>query len=166
MKPVAGAFHVAARTWRDGDRVRITLPMKLRVERRRVNKPYRFSAVRSHSRSRSGPSGTGSGGSARLRLRGAPDFSLELRPRARPGQAGTVARGRGEGGENALLHRAQGAGDHHREGKKAPSWGIENGSAAPPPKSPVPTSEPVEEVLLIPYGSAKLRITEFPVAAG
>lgn len=44
-----------------------------------------------------------------------------------------------------------------------PAWGLSGASAAPPPPSPVSTSLPVEEVSLIPYGSAKLRITEFPV---
>jgi hypothetical protein len=45
-----------------------------------------------------------------------------------------------------------------------PSWDIENASAAPPPQSPVPASPPDVDVTLIPYGSAKLRITEFPLA--
>ena len=48
-------------------------------------------------------------------------------------------------------------------GRKLPSWKMENGSAAAPPQSPVRSKEPVETLTLIPYGSAKLRITEFPV---
>jgi uncharacterized protein len=44
------------------------------------------------------------------------------------------------------------------------SWGMEGASAAPPPPSPVSLSRPPEDVELIPYGAAKLRITEFPVA--
>jgi hypothetical protein len=46
--------------------------------------------------------------------------------------------------------------------RKLPGWQMENASAAPPPPSPVQTSQPVETVTLIPYGSAKLRITAFP----
>jgi DUF1680 family protein len=48
------------------------------------------------------------------------------------------------------------------KGRELPGWKIENGSAAPPPASPVMSSRPLETLTLIPYGSAKLRITEFP----
>lgn len=45
-----------------------------------------------------------------------------------------------------------------------PEWGMLNNSAAPPPVSPVESFlEPVS-IELVPYGAAKLRITEFPVA--
>ncbi len=44
------------------------------------------------------------------------------------------------------------------------SWDMDGASAAPPPPGPVPLSRPPEDVELIPYGAAKLRITEFPVA--
>lgn len=44
-----------------------------------------------------------------------------------------------------------------------PEWGLENNSAASPPVSPVDIySEPVS-VTLVPYGTTRLRITEFPV---
>jgi len=35
-------------------------------------------------------------------------------------------------------------------------------SADAPPKSPVATSGPEATLILVPYGSAKLRITAFP----
>jgi len=48
-------------------------------------------------------------------------------------------------------------------GMRIPGWGIKDNSADIPPMSPV-TPEGVTEVIqLVPYGSAKLRITEFPV---
>ena len=47
--------------------------------------------------------------------------------------------------------------------RKIPTWGIVNDSAAPPPQSPVVSAEAVETVTLVPYGSAKLRVTEFPL---
>jgi hypothetical protein len=39
-------------------------------------------------------------------------------------------------------------------------------SAGPLPQSPVKSSEPIEELTLIPYGCAKLRITELPLLEG
>ncbi len=48
-------------------------------------------------------------------------------------------------------------------GIKIPSWTLQNNSADLPPVSPViPRGDP-EIITLVPYGSAKLRITEFPV---
>ena len=49
------------------------------------------------------------------------------------------------------------------KGKRVPQWQMENGSAADVPLGPVASSEPLEDVTLIPYGSTNLRITEFPV---
>lgn len=42
-------------------------------------------------------------------------------------------------------------------------WMIESASAGRLPDSPVASSLPVEEIQLLPYGSARLRVTEFPV---
>lgn len=49
------------------------------------------------------------------------------------------------------------------EGRRLPQWDLDKNAAAPPPQSPVSSSEPIETLTLIPYGAAKLRITEFPV---
>ena len=49
------------------------------------------------------------------------------------------------------------------KGRRLPEWGMERGSAADAPQSPVTSSEPLEELTLIPYGCTNLRITEFPV---
>jgi hypothetical protein len=49
------------------------------------------------------------------------------------------------------------------EARRIPGWTIVDGSAGPLPQSPVASKEKTETVTLVPYGSAKLRVTEFPV---
>ena len=48
-------------------------------------------------------------------------------------------------------------------GMKIPGWTMKNNSADIPPLSPVNPTATTEVITLVPYGSAKLRITEFPV---
>jgi uncharacterized protein len=48
--------------------------------------------------------------------------------------------------------------------RRLPGWTLVDNSAGPVPSSPVSSTELIETVELIPYGSAKLRITAFPVA--
>jgi len=48
------------------------------------------------------------------------------------------------------------------QGRKIPQWKPENGVAGELPPSPVSSSEPLETLVLVPYGAAKLRITAFP----
>jgi Beta-L-arabinofuranosidase, GH127 len=45
------------------------------------------------------------------------------------------------------------------------SWSLERDSAAPPPRSPVQSLQDTSLVALVPYGSARIRIAEFPVLA-
>jgi DUF1680 family protein len=50
----------------------------------------------------------------------------------------------------------------HAHGKRLPEWQMVDDSAGPLPVSPVKSKLPVEEITLIPYGAAKLRVTAFP----
>ena len=49
------------------------------------------------------------------------------------------------------------------KGKVIPEWNLKNNSADDPPVSPVKSEQKIETIELIPYGCARLRITEFPV---
>jgi hypothetical protein len=51
------------------------------------------------------------------------------------------------------------------KGRRLPEWKLEKGAAAPPPSSPVVSQEPLEELLLVPYGSTDLRVSVFPTLA-
>ena len=50
-------------------------------------------------------------------------------------------------------------------GRRIPAWTLERNAAGPVPESPVSSSEPVEELTLVPYGCTNLRVTEFPLLA-
>lgn len=48
------------------------------------------------------------------------------------------------------------------KGRKLPAWRIEKGWAGETPPSPQASTEPLQELKLIPYGCTNIRITEFP----
>jgi hypothetical protein len=49
------------------------------------------------------------------------------------------------------------------KGRKLPGWVMEKNAAAPPPRSPVTSDEPLETLTFLPYGCTDLRVTELPV---
>jgi DUF1680 family protein len=44
-------------------------------------------------------------------------------------------------------------------------WTLEHGAAAAPPESPADLEGPIETIRLLPYGAARLRVTELPLIA-
>ena len=51
-------------------------------------------------------------------------------------------------------------------GRRVSGWKIEKNAAGPLPQSPVKSSDPLEELTLLPYGCTSLRVTEFPLLDG
>ena len=47
-------------------------------------------------------------------------------------------------------------------GRRVPEWQLEDGSAGTLPQSPVLSDRAREPLTLVPYGSARLRVTVFP----
>ena len=50
-------------------------------------------------------------------------------------------------------------------GRRLPEWGIEHNAAAPPPRGPLHSDQPIEPLTLLPYGCTGLRVTELPLLA-
>jgi len=160
----AGKFHVITKRWENNDRVILSLPMKLRVSRHYNNSVSIHRGALTFSLRI---------GSRWKMIRGEePHADYEVHPTTpwnyalvldpeKPEQSLKVEE---KGVNMPCFTEIKAPVIITAKAKQVPSWGMDGASASPPPPSPVAASSPVEEVQLIPYGSAKLRITEFPVA--
>jgi len=162
--PATGSFAQINRTWKTGDRVELTLPLQPRVSRWFNDSvaiergPLVFSY--------------GIGESwVKLRDRGltadwqvfpttAWNYALALDP-ANPSASIQVTESAvGE----APFSRKHAPVSLKVKGRRLPGWLAEDGAANPLPPSPVAMDQHEEELALIPYAAAKLRITAFPLA--
>jgi Beta-L-arabinofuranosidase, GH127 middle domain/Beta-L-arabinofuranosidase, GH127 catalytic domain len=165
----AGTFHTVKRRWRKGDRVVLKLPMEVRTARHHHNSvviergPLVYSLkIGEEWRKAQGKIKNPAIPPAadwEVHPTTAWNYGLALDPNKPATQVIEKAVG-------DMPFSAAGAPIEIKvKGRKLPEWKLVNGSAGPLPASPVKSSEPEETLTLIPYGSAKLRITEFPLIA-
>ena len=159
-----GTFKTIDREWHDGDTIELRFPMKVEIERR-------FNGSVTVKR---GPLVYSLKiGERWEKIRGedpCPDYAVHPTTPWNYGllidpenpQVEVVKKGIGEyiyGAEHAPIELKV-------KGRRIPEWELVDNQAGPLPQSPVKSNEPVEELTLIPYGCAKLRITEFPLLEG
>lgn len=161
-----GEFYTLQRTWREGDTVSLRLPMVPRITRWYRNSaavergPLLFSLaigakwekLQQHAEH-----------SADWQLTPKSDwnYALDLDPANAASHFKTI---------EFPVYKAPFSADHPAvelltTGQQIPAWAVFENSAGPLPQSPVAATSPRTKLILIPYASAKLRITAFPVAA-
>lgn len=158
-----GAFHAIAREWGSETMVTLRLPMQVRAERRYNNAialeygPIVLSLQL---------------GTYWKKLRGdEPHADYEVFPTtpwnyalrvddANPAASVAVTR---QGVSDSPFSPEKPPITATVTGRLLPDWLLERHAAAPPPQSPVVSTQPDTTLTLIPYGCAKLRVTEFPV---
>jgi len=161
------------RTWADGDRLELHLPMRPAVTVWKKNHnavsvslgPLSFSLKIGEKWVRRGPADEK--WPAHDVLPTTPwNYGLRIHP-AKAAKLIRVVRKPGAVGDQPFTVEAAPV-ELRVEGRKIPQWTMDrHGLVAPLQDSPARTSEPVEELTLIPMGCARLRISAFPtVTAG
>ena len=156
----AGAWHAVDRVWRAGDTVVLRLPMDVRT----TSRPSGAVAVERGPLVFALPVGE-----RWVRLRGQdPVPDDEVHPET-PWNYG-LAPAAGFRVETGPLPRQPFSVAHPpvrliTRGRRIPAWGLDGPSAAPPPVQ-ARSAEPEENITLVPYGCARLRVTELPMLEG
>jgi len=160
-----GTVVNADRTWNDGDRVELQLPMTIRVSRwhersAAVERGPLVFALRRHE-IWTPVKGTESYADYEISTDDPWNYGLVNEDLENPEEAYGIQR-RELAGQPWSLEGAPL--DIVARARRIPEWQRYGGITGPLPWSPISSREPEEEVTLIPYGCTKIRISEFPVA--
>jgi hypothetical protein len=166
--PQAGTFYELKQAWKAGDVVELRLPMAVRVvpgfnqsvSVERGPLVYGLKLGEQWTKLRDRPTAADD---YEVRATTPWNYGLLL-PKSNPATAFQVK----ERPTTGVLFSPEGAPlELQVSGVRLPKWQLAENSAAAPPLSPVaaPAGSKAETLTLIPYGSAKLRITAFPVVA-
>ena len=160
--PQAGSFATITRTWRKGDRVELRFPMQPRVSHWFHDSvaiergPIVYSLALGTSWEKVKDRGPASDWSATPTTPWNYAVSIdEKNPAASVQVVERPATG-------PVFTRSGTPIELHIRGRRVPHWTEQEYSAGPLPQSPVQSTEPEEELVLLPYGAAKLRVTTFP----
>ncbi len=159
-----------ARTWSDGDRVRLTLPMAIRVQQWPKNKnsvsiergPLTYSLKFGEKNVRSG--GTDTWPAYEILPTTPWNYGLDLDAK-NPAASFEVIKKPWPASEMPFAHDETPIALRGKA-RKIPQWKADYlGLVGLLQPSPAKTSEPEETITLIPMGAARLRIAQFPVAS-
>jgi len=165
LKP--GTFHAIEREWRGSVGIDLRFPMKARTSRR-YNESVAVERGPLVYSLRIGETWTRV--NADKPQRELPHGDFEVRP-STPWNYGLIVDEADPSRTLAFEERPvgqkpfspEGAGMAAKaKGRRLPWWKLEHGWAGEIPPGPQSSQEPVEDLTLIPYGCAKLRVTEFP----
>jgi hypothetical protein len=165
VEPVPGTFATIDREWADGDVVELELPMNVRIERRFNNAASvlrgpvyyvlkigeKYTELKRHDQKFpvvDWQIDATTPWNYALQLGKNPAESFEVTTR-------DIGKVPFEQAAAPVVIKAK--------ARQVPEWQLKNNSADDPPGSPVASDQPLTDIELVPYGSTRLRITEFPV---
>ncbi|MEO6316274.1 MAG: beta-L-arabinofuranosidase domain-containing protein [Chitinophagaceae bacterium] len=178
-----GSYIVLSGSWKNGDKVKLVLPMEIKVRQWIANKnsvsvnygPLSFSLNIQENYQQKDSKETAIGDSKWQEAADVKKWpSFEIYPgtawnyglilnAAAPEQSFTVTKNSWPKDDNPFSNTAAPI-ELHVKGKQIPSWMVDQfGLCAVLPQSPVQTTAPVVELKLVPMGGARLRIAAFPV---
>ena len=163
-KVQAGSFARIERMWKAGDQIEISLPMQPRVSRwyNRAVSVERGPLVFSLSPGESWVQLQRRGLTADWQVYPTAAWNYALVVTEQTASTLTVTENEIDARPFSLKNPAVRI---RVKGRQLPSWRSEDGVADAPPASPVRSDLPAQELDLVPYAAAKLRVTAFPESA-